>query len=705
MLAAWLRFSAAGALACAVGIGTWAAWEYPHLPQLWLTAMGVELVCGGLGAWAMRWLMHSLLQHTGRSALMRSEWLYCFYSASMAVAALCAGLLWASINAYAGLYTGHEWHEVAGSYWLVQSLGYVLFTPLALAMLSATGYAHSLLPFSTKPLHWRSAVDWPTLGLALLFTVVLLAMLEWGLAGQSRVLLIWAFVLMAWSAVRTQALPTYLSLAIIAMSILPVRTLSVLSEQNYGNHEIYEVFEGVLMCIVGVFCAQVMQAVLHQNKAQQTQLQQRLRTDAHSGLLNEYGLREVFVAAGNAQPAAVVLLYYPALPQLASSFGAERTQRVQASLAERVQLLGQHATRLDASTYAYVWPQLRSDALTYEVEQLREQITSMRIRAGEGTLALQCNLGVLLLDERPPQGTVENELHAQVVMASVWQLQGMLQTPRTAPLVLRISDEVNVAARERNERALQIRQALDQGKIELHVQPIEANLNPPAAGAHLMCEVLARLRLEDGSLLAPGSFMQVLEQHSLTAQLDRMMVEKTFAWFAARPQVLARLARCSINLSGPSISHEGIAAEIRILAQRLNLPVGKFAFEITESEAIQDSTAAVRSVAQLRAAGFGTAIDDFGTGLATFSYLKRFEVDLIKIDGAFIRVLDDGVRRAEVDREIVRSIVRVAQSLGVKTTAEFVETDAIREHVTLLGVHYSQGYAIGKPMPIAQFFE
>jgi EAL domain-containing protein (putative c-di-GMP-specific phosphodiesterase class I)/GGDEF domain-containing protein len=705
MLAAWLRFGLGGALACAAGVGVWAIWAFPGAPYIWLVAMTVELAAAGLGAWLTRLLVRSLMQHTGRSTLMRSEWLYCFYSASMAIAALSAGLLSASFNEYTGLFSGYAWYEVAGGYWLVQCLGYILFTPLALAFFNACGYADPALPFSTRTLTWRSAIDWPTIGLATLFTAVLLLMVDWGLLGQTRVLLIWAFVLMAWSAVRTPALPTYLSLAVITMCILPVRTLTELDETDGSAHKLYEVFEGVLMAIVGVFSTQVIQAVLHQNKAQQAQLQQQLRTDAQSGLLNEYGLLEELANTGRTQPAAVVLFHYPALPQLASSLGDDRTQRVQATLAERIQGFGQHATRLDASTYCCIWPYVHENALSQELEQVREQIAGLRIRAGEGTLALQCHIGVLLLDAQQAQADIQAQQYGQSVLAAVWQLQGMLQTPRTAPLVLRISDELNLAARARNERALQIRHALDQGKVELYVQPIEANLNPQAAGTALMCEVLARLRLDDGTLLAPAAFMQILEQYGLIAQLDHLMVEKTFAWFAARPQVLARLARCSINLSGPSISHEGIAAEIRMVAQRLNLPVGKFAFEITESEAIQDSAAAVRSVAQLRAAGFGTAIDDFGTGLATFSYLKRFEVDLIKIDGAFIRLLDDGVRRAEVDREIVRSIVRVAHSLGVKTAAEFVETDAIREHVTALGVHYSQGYAIGKPMPIAQFFE
>ena len=106
------------------------------------------------------------------------------------------------------------------------------------------------------------------------------------------------------------------------------------------------------------------------------------------------------------------------------------------------------------------------------------------------------------------------------------------------------------------------------------------------------------------------------------------------------------------------------------------------------------------NVQHLRAAGFRVSLDDFGTGFATYSYLKRYEVDEIKIDGTFITALGSN----SIDNEIVESIVRVAHRLKVKTVAEFVATPELREHVRRLGVDYVQGYAIGMPQPIAQIY-
>lgn len=93
-------------------------------------------------------------------------------------------------------------------------------------------------------------------------------------------------------------------------------------------------------------------------------------------------------------------------------------------------------------------------------------------------------------------------------------------------------------------------------------------------------------------------------------------------------------------------------------------------------------------------------MDDFGTGFTTYSYLKPYEVDEIKIDGTFVTALGEN----EIDIEIVQSIVRLAKMLNVKTVAEFVTTEALRTQLQSLGVDYVQGYAIGMPQPIAMMY-
>jgi EAL domain-containing protein (putative c-di-GMP-specific phosphodiesterase class I) len=224
--------------------------------------------------------------------------------------------------------------------------------------------------------------------------------------------------------------------------------------------------------------------------------------------------------------------------------------------------------------------------------------------------------------------------------------------------------------------------------------------DPEAVAPMLAFEVLIRLRDAEGRLIRPQEFLPLATQAQLSVALDRSVIEMVFAWLAAHPDALARTWKCSINLSGMTMSDGMIASFIREQRARFAIPAGRIVFEITESEAIRNPGAASRLVDELRAEGFGISLDDFGTGLATFEYLKRFPIDYVKIDGSFIRNLITDA----IDEEIVRSTVRVAHRLQVKTIAEHVHSQAICDRLRELGVERIQGDLIGAPCPIAQIF-
>jgi EAL domain-containing protein (putative c-di-GMP-specific phosphodiesterase class I) len=186
----------------------------------------------------------------------------------------------------------------------------------------------------------------------------------------------------------------------------------------------------------------------------------------------------------------------------------------------------------------------------------------------------------------------------------------------------------------------------------------------------------------------------------MTTALDRAVIQRIFAWLADHPSALASTHKCSINLSGLTLSDSSISAFVRQQQALFSIPVDKIVFEITESEAIRNPAAASRLVDELKEDGFGIALDDFGTGLATFEYLKRFPLDYLKIDGQFIRNLQNN----PIDEEIVLATIRVAKRLGVKTIAEHVHSAEIMALLKDLGVDHMQGYFIGEPEPIHQLF-
>jgi EAL domain-containing protein (putative c-di-GMP-specific phosphodiesterase class I) len=122
-----------------------------------------------------------------------------------------------------------------------------------------------------------------------------------------------------------------------------------------------------------------------------------------------------------------------------------------------------------------------------------------------------------------------------------------------------------------------------------------------------------------------------------------------------------------------------------------------FCFELTETATVANIARAEVLMRRLRHLGCGVALDDFGTGLSSLSYLRQLPVTTLKIDGSFVRdILKD--TRSE---SMVHAIAQLARSMSIVTVAEYVETEEIRQRIAALGVDYGQGFAIGRPVPIA----
>ncbi|NKB36929.1 MAG: EAL domain-containing protein [Gammaproteobacteria bacterium] len=239
-----------------------------------------------------------------------------------------------------------------------------------------------------------------------------------------------------------------------------------------------------------------------------------------------------------------------------------------------------------------------------------------------------------------------------------------------------------------------ITSALEDDRFQLYCQPIAAVENSDAD--KLYYEVLLRLEAKDGALIPPGVFLPAAEKYGLSTRLDKWVISHTLEWLQKNPEHVARLDLCCINLSGHSIGDRELLQFIETQIAEKKLPPGKICFEITETAAVANLADATSFIQTLKKMGCLFALDDFGAGLCSFAYLKSLQVDILKIDGTFVReIVSD-----PVDLAMVRSINEIGKVLGKRTTAEFVENDEILALLKEIGVDRAQGYGISRPIPL-----
>lgn len=211
-------------------------------------------------------------------------------------------------------------------------------------------------------------------------------------------------------------------------------------------------------------------------------------------------------------------------------------------------------------------------------------------------------------------------------------------------------------------------------------------------------EALARMRDEQGKVLLPGSFVEVAERFGIIGALDREIIHKTMTIQSAL-KAQGKEVSFSMNLSGKDLGDEGLLKYLKEQITSTGADPEKLVFEITETAAIEELERAKAFMKELQNMGCKFSIDDFGVGFTSFTYLKEMKVDFIKIDGAFIKKLDENPN----DQLFVRAMTDVATGLGIKTVAEFVENQTTLDLLKEMGVDFAQGYHIGKPSPAMNF--
>ncbi|MDB6164853.1 MAG: diguanylate cyclase [Xanthomonadaceae bacterium] len=241
------------------------------------------------------------------------------------------------------------------------------------------------------------------------------------------------------------------------------------------------------------------------------------------------------------------------------------------------------------------------------------------------------------------------------------------------------------------EWANRLRGVIEEGRLLLDYQEVQPLQGQPDHDPHI--ELLIRLRDEDGKVVLPGAFLPAAERYGMVLLLDRWVVGQAIANFN-RLHISGRApGRCSLNLSASTLEDESLADYVLDLIERHGVAPSRLCFEITETEAVRNLARAVRFIERLRGVGCQVALDDFGAGMSSFGYLKNLPVDVIKIDGSFIRDLDAD----PMNRSIVNAITTIGHQRGMDVVAEWVSSQANAETLRSLGVDYGQGFALHRP--------
>jgi diguanylate cyclase (GGDEF)-like protein/PAS domain S-box-containing protein len=248
-------------------------------------------------------------------------------------------------------------------------------------------------------------------------------------------------------------------------------------------------------------------------------------------------------------------------------------------------------------------------------------------------------------------------------------------------------DRIRENLLDRTEQLAIITDALHNDRLELYLQPIiEVQTGRPA---HY--EALLRVHTADGRTLPPAPLIAAAEASGLIREIDQWVLQHVIELIARWPEL-----HLAANVSARSLDNPEFPALLQALLQEYRVNPQQLTLEITATAALDQLAHAEILLSGIKALGCKLALDDFGVGFSTFQYLKHLPVDFVKIDGSFIRTLDQN----EDDQLFVKALVEAIHGYGKQAVAEYVENEAILQRVTALGIDFAQGYHFGRPQPV-----
>lgn len=310
-------------------------------------------------------------------------------------------------------------------------------------------------------------------------------------------------------------------------------------------------------------------------------------------------------------------------------------------------------------------------------EILREKLENLVFAEGGRSFRIGASVGVAPIDGSKPPADVIGVADAACYAAKARGRNRVeLHSEEDSALATLLADA---------DWSTRIKNAMLDGTLDIYFQPIVAMHGREI----LFHEVLLRLADRPASdPIHPGAFLTSVQRSGQAERLDRYVIARSIQALASHPGL-----HLSINISGGSFATEDFISFVRGLLAQHHVEPERIIFELTENEVITNIPQAVEKMHTLRESGFRFALDDFGAGTSSLNYLKSLPINMIKVDGSFVRHLDT----EPFNEAVVRAVHALASSLGIPTVAEYVEKQEVYDLLCEIGIEYAQGFLLGQP--------
>ena len=418
---------------------------------------------------------------------------------------------------------------------------------------------------------------------------------------------------------------------------------------------------------------------------------------AHYDALTELPNRLLFLdrlgqalgqARRNGRLAAVMLLDFDRFKAINDTFGHTAGDELLRAIGRRIVECvreGDTVARLSGDEFTILLPniQQRNNAAIVAQKVLDNLQRPFSLNGHE--VFISTSIGIALYPDGADNETLLK--HADTAMYKVKEFGGNAYKF--------YSVEMTMTDLRRLSLETQLRKAIERHELTLHYQP-QAEIR---SGVIFGAEALLRWQHPELGVIAPSEFIPLAEETGLIVPLGEWVLHTACAQNRAWQEAGLPALRMAVNLSSRQFRQGNLADIVLAALEAAHLDSRWLELELTESVLLQDTQTTASILNELSRIGVHLSIDDFGTGYSSLSYLKRFTIDMLKIDQSFVR----DITTDPDDTEIVSAIIAMSHSLGIKAIAEGVESDAQLSFLCQKGCDAIQGYCLSRPLPADEF--